>query len=235
MLQRLAKGFYQNTRLYIALGVSLLLHLLLLFFLMKGDVKPFAQDEGVSGLNAGRGLHITLSEIAPLHTKADQTDQEQTKQEEVPKDSLTSSSQDSTTLKLSNHGEQAPENSFNETAVTELLSNSNEKADQGFGGSKGEQKHYYATVLSILNKHKRYHKVALQRELEGESLIHFSIAKDGSLLEHGVLKSSGEYLLDQSALQMLQDAAPFPAFPESLDKEMIQIELPVAYSLDNRQ
>src|SRR5690606_17239432 len=99
------------------------------------------------------------------------------------------------------------------------------------GSTKGEQQDYYAEVMAILNKNKRYHKLARERGLQGTVVLRFSLSSKGDLLKHELVKSSGEFLLDRSAEQMLLNAVPFPPFPEIFTEESIVIELPVEYSL----
>ena len=55
--------------------------------------------------------------------------------------------------------------------------------------------------------------------------------RDGRLLLTRINRSSGHAGLDEAALQMLQDAAPFPKLPDSVEGAGYKATLPVAYSL----
>lgn len=56
--------------------------------------------------------------------------------------------------------------------------------------------------------------------IEAESLIAFSVANDGSIDSINVAQSSGSNPLDVAALQLVQNAAPFPAPPEDANRNL---------------
>ena len=56
--------------------------------------------------------------------------------------------------------------------------------------------------------------------LESEALIAFTIADDGTRETAEVAQSSGSAPLDAAALQIVQNAAPFPAPPEGANRSL---------------
>jgi len=67
--------------------------------------------------------------------------------------------------------------------------------------------------------------------LEGDVLIMFSLASDGSLKGIRVLKSSGRHILDRGATSAIESAAPFPGFPRSLPLDRLNIKASFSYRI----
>lgn len=99
------------------------------------------------------------------------------------------------------------------------------------GGSVGDPKSYFGQLMGWLNQHKRYPTELKKKKTEGVVIVRFSIDRQGRLLSSEIKKSSGHPRLDDAALQMLADASPMPAIPESLSRQRLTLEIPVEYSL----
>jgi len=99
------------------------------------------------------------------------------------------------------------------------------------GGSIGDPKSYFGQLMGWLNQHKRYPTELKKKKIEGVVIVRFSIDHEGRLLSSEIKKSSGHPRLDDAALQMLADASPMPAIPESLSRQRLTLEIPVEYSL----
>ncbi|MEM6588888.1 MAG: energy transducer TonB [Pseudomonadota bacterium] len=56
--------------------------------------------------------------------------------------------------------------------------------------------------------------------MDAEALVTFTIAEDGTLAKAEIAQSSGSPPLDQTALQIVQDAAPFPVPPEGANRDL---------------
>jgi len=61
-------------------------------------------------------------------------------------------------------------------------------------------------------------EVHLQR-LEGSLILDVAINAEGKVLDIRVVRSSGQYLLDKSAIQIVQQSVPFDAFPSDIRKD----------------
>lgn len=70
---------------------------------------------------------------------------------------------------------------------------------------------YDAMVVAQIRRHQYYPRTARARSMEGVVLLFLSIADDGSVQSVEVRKSSGFTVLDQAALTIVKDSAPFPA------------------------
>ncbi|MBI5042649.1 MAG: energy transducer TonB [Nitrospirae bacterium] len=78
-----------------------------------------------------------------------------------------------------------------------------------------------------------YPEIAKARRLQGEVRINFSILKDGKLGDLSLMSSSGHRILDEDAMRLLNDAAPYEAFPKEWDIEQLIIPLRVIYHINH--
>lgn len=69
---------------------------------------------------------------------------------------------------------------------------------------------------------------------EGSSTtIRFTLLKDGTIRDPKVSTSSGSRVLDNAALAAVQNAEPYPPFPDGQSGNSIRLELPVVFELVN--
>ena len=80
------------------------------------------------------------------------------------------------------------------------------------------QSQYGKIAHRLLNKRKRYPRRAQHRGDEGTVLVTFVVNRHGEVLSYGLKRSSGNTLLDQEALALIQRAQPLPPFPDDLAK-----------------
>jgi pilus assembly protein CpaC len=66
--------------------------------------------------------------------------------------------------------------------------------------------------------------------LAGTVKLKLRILKNGSLDSAEVMESSGNYILDQDAMQAAKTAAPFDAFTTGMDQEGIVFTIPIVYN-----
>jgi protein TonB len=93
---------------------------------------------------------------------------------------------------------------------------------------------YFARLMAWLQRHKTYPAELKRAKKQGTVLLNFSIGRRGELLSARVAASSGEPMLDQAALAMLQRASPMPALPDDLGLDTLTLTVPVEYSLITR-
>ena len=90
-------------------------------------------------------------------------------------------------------------------------------------------------VLRHITRFKRYPRSARRDGAVGKVMLRFTILADGQLVSPELTGSSGDRRLDRAALQMLSRASPFPPIPRSLGREMVELSLPVQFSLDQKR
>lgn len=78
---------------------------------------------------------------------------------------------------------------------------------------------------------KYYPRIARRRGIEGQPVVAFTLDKGGRLMKAGLAKTSGYQLLDQAALEAVQQAAPYPEIPAELNTETFQFKLPISFIL----
>ncbi len=91
---------------------------------------------------------------------------------------------------------------------------------------------YFSYLLHLKKKIEGvwvYPRVAASNGIGGELTAEFLINKDGSLLEASVLDSSGQQVLDQSAVSAIKAAAPYHPFPESLKAKRLRVRARFIY------
>jgi protein TonB len=87
------------------------------------------------------------------------------------------------------------------------------KTDQVGQFTQASSNAYNALVFGHLQRFKRYPREA--RGASGTTIVKFVLDRAGEVSEAAVTKSSGNTVLDQEALTILQRASPFPAFPKA--------------------
>lgn len=97
--------------------------------------------------------------------------------------------------------------------------------------SGSEADSYWRELAAWLERHKRYPRAARDRRQQGVVHIRFVMDREGHLLSHQLLHSSGHPVLDQEAAQLLRRAAPLPAAPPSIAGEQLEVAIPIHFRL----
>jgi len=93
---------------------------------------------------------------------------------------------------------------------------------------------YINRITSWLGNHKYYPQAARSRGAEGTVRLHIVIGRDGSVINVGIARSSGNPALDQAAMDMVKRSEPLPAMTETMLRTRLEIILPVNYTLGNQ-
>lgn len=101
------------------------------------------------------------------------------------------------------------------------------------GGDKATLNRYYAELSAWLERHKQYPPRARSRRLEGTVKLRFVLDRNGRVVAHSIVKSSGHRLLDDEVAALLQRASPMPVPPPELARERLEIVAPVSFRLRN--
>ena len=90
---------------------------------------------------------------------------------------------------------------------------------------------FAGTLMAHLGRHKRYPAEARAQRQEGVATVRFSMDRSGRVLSVRLENGSGSALLDQEALAILQRAAPLPRIPEVLTGDVLELVIPIQFSL----
>ena len=78
---------------------------------------------------------------------------------------------------------------------------------------------------------KHYPRTARRRGMEGKPVIAFTLNKQGRLVKVNLAQSSGYQMLDQAALEAVQQAVPYPEIPAELKIDTYKFKLPISFVL----
>ena len=118
------------------------------------------------------------------------------------------------------------------------ISSGNNSAGDGVAGNNssagsgsGAESAYAGQLLSWLERHKEYPRLARMRRAEGTAQLYFLVDDDGQVLEYRIRRSSGNKMLDQAVLDMLARAQPLPPIPPELSRSEWGVTLPIEFKM----
>jgi len=100
-------------------------------------------------------------------------------------------------------------------------------AGTGFGAGDD----YLKRLRKWIKRHMDYPADSKKRKEEGEVVVAFVIARDGTILSTEIRESSGYPRLDQAVLAMLDRASPVPPLPDEFPGEQARVVLPFQFEL----
>jgi len=94
---------------------------------------------------------------------------------------------------------------------------------------------YMARVRQQIYAKWVYPREAQDRDLRGRLVVEFQIGKDGRLLSLDLVTSSGEYILDSSALNAIKLAERYPPLPDAMQRDVLPIVAIFSYRIRTTQ
>lgn len=110
-----------------------------------------------------------------------------------------------------------------ESVVAKRESSSQEK--------KGGDTTAHLAYLGKLRSHLERNKVNPRTTLKGTAVVHFKINADGEITARRIAKSSGSKVLDEAALAAVDRSSPFPAIPQGLNRDKIEVYVPFRFTV----
>ena len=92
---------------------------------------------------------------------------------------------------------------------------------------------YGKTLSSLIARYQRYPHVAQLRGWQGTTQIRLFVSAAGRMVNAVILRSSGFEVLDNQALEMVQQAAPLPQPPEALRGRKFTVMVPIVFKLND--
>lgn len=102
-----------------------------------------------------------------------------------------------------------------------------------FGGAKQTFSEFLQKVRERIKEVQRFPPNVRNLEKGSSTTIRFTLRKDGTIRDPKVSTSSGSRALDNAALAAVQNAEPYPPFPDGQTGSQIRLELPVVFQLAN--
>lgn len=101
-------------------------------------------------------------------------------------------------------------------------------AEQADAGSVDQ---YRLQLISAAKRYKRYPRVAMDNNWEGDVVVRMVIGASGMIASASVKTGSGHEVLDSQALEMFKRAKPLVPIPSALRGKEFSIELRAIYNL----
>jgi protein TonB len=95
----------------------------------------------------------------------------------------------------------------------------------------GSVDQYRLELISAAKRYKRYPRIAMDNNWEGDVVVRMVIGADGMLASVSVKTGSGHEVLDSQALEMFKRAKPLVPIPSALRGREFILELRAIYSL----
>ena len=89
---------------------------------------------------------------------------------------------------------------------------------------------YEHLLAAHLEKHKKYPKLALRRNIEGSPVVRLTVGLNGSLINVELEESCSFAVLDRAAISLVEAASPLPPLPSEFTSPVTYV-LPVHYLL----
>lgn len=90
---------------------------------------------------------------------------------------------------------------------------------------------YQQRLLAHLERHRHYPRASQLRRQQGVAQLRFTVDRRGRVLEYRIVQGSGFAALDQEVLAMIKRAQPLPEIPPELEKDSMELIVPVEFSL----
>lgn len=94
---------------------------------------------------------------------------------------------------------------------------------------KGGDTTAHSAYLGTLRSHLERNKVNPRSGFVGTAVVRFKVSSNGEVISREIVTSSGNKVLDEAALASIEKASPFPAMPEGLQREQIEVSVPFRF------
>ncbi len=105
------------------------------------------------------------------------------------------------------------------------------RAAIGDGSREGPGDDYLDQVQRWVARFKQYPDEARTKKQEGTAAIGFKFARDGTVVDAWIEKSSGFPLLDDAALKMIHAASPIPKVPDKYHGDTLTLTMPERFKI----
>ncbi|RKU08209.1 hypothetical protein C6501_16800 [Candidatus Poribacteria bacterium] len=102
-----------------------------------------------------------------------------------------------------------------------------------FGETKQSFTEFLRQVRERIKEVQRFPPNVRNLEEGSSTTVRFTLLRNGTIRDPKVSSSSGSRVLDNAALSAVQNAEPYPPFPEGQSGNSIRLELPVVFELVN--
>ena len=108
-----------------------------------------------------------------------------------------------------------------------------ELASVNLGDAKQSFNEFLKAVRDRIKQVQRFPPRVRNLDEGASATVRFTLFKDGTIRNPTVTDSSGSKALDNAAIAAVQNAVPYPPFPEGQDGNSLRLELPIVFELTN--
>ena len=102
-----------------------------------------------------------------------------------------------------------------------------------FGDTKQSFSEFLRRVRDRIKEVQRFPPNVRNLDEGSSTTVRFTLRRDGTIMNPTVSTSSGSRVLDNVALAVVQNAEPYPPFPDGQSGNSIRLELPIVFELAN--
>lgn len=108
-----------------------------------------------------------------------------------------------------------------------------ELASVNLGDAKQSFNEFLKAVRDRIKQVQRFPPRVRDFDDGSSTIVRFTLFKDGTIQNPKVTDSSGSKALDNAAIAAVQNAVPYPPFPEGQEGNSLRLELPIIFELTN--
>ena len=108
-----------------------------------------------------------------------------------------------------------------------------ELASVNLGDAKQSFNEFLKAVRDRIKQVQRFPPRVRNLDEGSSTTVRFTLFKDGTIRNPTVTDSSGSKALDSAAIAAVQNAVPYPPFPEEQEGNSLRLELPIIFELTN--
>ena len=108
-----------------------------------------------------------------------------------------------------------------------------ELASVNLGDAKQSFNEFLKAVRDRIKQVQRFPPRVRNLDDGAKTTVRFTLFKDGTIRNPTVTDSSGSTALDNAAIAAVQNAVPYPPFPEEQEGNSLRLELPIIFELTN--
>jgi periplasmic protein TonB len=97
--------------------------------------------------------------------------------------------------------------------------------------SRAQIQSWYGRIVTQLERHKSYPRMARERGENGVAQLAFSIDRQGRVVSSAIVRSSGYAALDEETIATVRRAQPFPPPPPGMDGATFDFTVPVRFNI----
>ena len=108
-----------------------------------------------------------------------------------------------------------------------------ELASVNLGDAKQSFNEFLKAVRDRIKQVQRFPPRVRNLDDSTSATVRFTLFRDGTIRNPVVIDSSGSSALDNAALAAVQNAIPYPSFPEAQEASSLRLEIPIIFELSN--